>query len=132
LVELLVTAEENYRKTLISRREWVIERKAAAEKELRERKEKAEREARHRAEKEERERIDRLLAQADALDQANRIRAYVSSVLARACEMPISSVELDKWAAWAGLQADTLDPVKNGSVSHSIRIDAGSPDSADQ
>jgi hypothetical protein len=128
LVEMLVTAEASYRKRLVGQREWVIERKAAAEKELRERREKAEREARLLAEKQERERIAHLLDQAEALDQANRIRTYVSMVLSRAGEMAISPSELERWAAWATLQADNLDPVKNGSISRSIETANGLAD----
>lgn len=123
LVELLVMAEADYRKRLAGHREWIIERKAAAEKEIRERKEKAEREARLLAEKQERERIDRLLAQADALDKASRIRIYVSAVLSRAGEIAISSSELERWALWARSQADQLDPVKNGSITRAIKVD---------
>jgi hypothetical protein len=128
--ELLVTAEASYRRTLVSRRAWIIERKAAAEKELRERREKAEREARLLAEKRERDRIARLLGQAEALDQADRIRAYVSRVLSRAGEMAISPSELERWAAWAMRQADNLDPVKNGSIARSIDADGDLPDGA--
>lgn len=126
LVEMLVASETAYRRSLIERREWIIERKAAAEKELRERKEKAEREAKVLAEKKERERIGRLLAQARALNRANQIRAYVSTALSRATEMPLDISEINKWAAWARRQADQLDPVANGTILNAIRTDCAS------
>ncbi|TWS99839.1 peptide chain release factor-like protein [Reyranella sp. CPCC 100927] len=120
LVEMLVAAEESHRQNLVRHREWLVERKADAEKELRERAEKAEREARLLAEKQARERVALLLAQARELERANRIRTYVSTVLSRASEIEAPSEALDEWAAWAREQADSLDPLLNGAVVKSV------------
>src|SRR5262245_6247030 len=57
LVTMLVNAETSYRNSLVWQREWIIERKAEAEAELKRRKEEAERKAREREEKAARERI---------------------------------------------------------------------------
>jgi hypothetical protein len=121
LVAMLIKAERSYRDGLIRHRDWIIERKAAAEAELNREKEEAERKARESQEKVERERIGRLSAQAKALDRANQIRAYVESTLLRADEMPIATADLTKWATWARKEADRIDPVKNGTISLAIQ-----------
>jgi hypothetical protein len=121
LVEMLVGAEASYRDGLVRNREWIIERKAEAEAELKRRKEEAERKARELQEKLTRERIGRLLSQAKALHRANRIRAYVESTLLRAAEMPIAPADFDKWATWARQEADRIDPVKNGTIALAIK-----------
>lgn len=120
LVHMLVAAETAYRNRLLEEREWVIERKAAAEAELKRRKDEAERQARALAEKQARERIARLLAQAKNLARANEIRAYVEATLLRAGEMAAAREELDSWALWARQEADRIDPVKNGAVDTAI------------
>src|SRR6185312_10093315 len=86
VVEMLVSAEVSYRNSLVRNREWIIERKAAAEAELKRRKEEAERKARELQEKSARDRIAHLLAQARALDRADQIRAYVESARSRVAE----------------------------------------------
>jgi hypothetical protein len=120
LVEMLVSAEVAYRNGLIRHREWVIERKAEAEAELKRRKEEAERKVRELQEKLARERIACLLSQAKALDSANQIRTYVESVRLRAAEMPIAQTDFDRWAIWARQEADRIDPVKNGTIARAI------------
>jgi hypothetical protein len=121
LLEMLVSAEASYRHGLVRNREWIIERKAAAEAELKRRKEEAERKARELQEKLARERIARLLSQAKALDRANQIRTYVEFALLRAAEMPIAQAALDKWAMWARQEADRIDPMKNGTIARAIK-----------
>lgn len=121
LIEMLVGAEASYRNSLVRNREWIIERKAATEAELKRRKEEAERKARELQEKLVRERIGRLLSQAKALDHANQIRTYVESVLLRAAEMQVGPADLEKWAVWARQEADRIDPVKNGTIVQSVQ-----------
>jgi hypothetical protein len=118
---MLVDAEVCYRDGFVHRREWIITRKAEAEAELKRRKEEAERKARELQEKLARERIGRLLSQAKALDRANQIRAYVESVLARATDMSIWQADLESWAMWAQLEADRIDPVKNGTIAQAVK-----------
>jgi hypothetical protein len=125
LVEMLISAEASYRSSLVRHREWIIERKAAAEAELNRRREEAEREAREREEKLARERIGRLLSQAKALERANQIRTYVESALLRVTEMPVARADLDRWAMWARQEADRIDPVKNGTIAQAIKEHSG-------
>jgi hypothetical protein len=120
LVEMLISAEASYRSGLVRNREWLIERKAAAETELKRLKDEAKRQARELREKLARERIGRLLSQAKALNRASLIRSYVESVRLRAAEMPITQTDFDKWATWAEQEADRIDPVKNGTIAKAI------------
>jgi len=128
LVQMLVSAEASYRNGLIRNREWIIERKAEAQAELKRRKEEAERKERELQEKLARERIAHLLAQAKALDRANQIRAYVEAALLRAAETSIARADFDKWAMWACQEADRIDPVKNGTIAQAIRERSGAAD----
>jgi hypothetical protein len=121
LVHLLVSAEASYSNGLIRNREWIIERKAAAEAELKRRKEEADRQVREFQEKLARERLARLLLQAKALDRANQIRTYVETVLLRVAEMQISQATVDEWATYAREEADRIDPVKNGTIQQAIK-----------
>lgn len=121
LVEMLIGAEGSHRSRLARHREWIIERKAAAEAELKRQREEAEREARELQEKLARERIGQLLSQAKALERANQIRTYVESALLRATEMPVAQADFDRWAMWARQEADRIDPVKNGTIAQAIK-----------
>jgi hypothetical protein len=121
LAETLVSAEVRYRDSFIRHREWIIERKAAAEAELNRRKEEAERKTRELQEKLARERIERLLDQAKALERAKQIRAYVDAVELRAAEMSIEHADFDNWAMWARQEADRIDPVRNGVIAGAIK-----------
>ncbi len=121
LVKMLTTAETFYRNGLVRNREWVIERKAEAEAELKRQQEEAERKERELQEKLARERIERLLSQANALDRANQIRKYVEATLSRVSEIQIPQSDVDKWVVWALGEADRIDPVNNGSVAQSIK-----------
>lgn len=125
LVDMLIGAKASYRDSLVRHRDWIIERKAAAEAELKRRKEEAERKARELQEKLARERISQLLAQAEALARANQIRSYVESVAMQAAATEIASADLDEWAMWARQEADRIDPVKNGTIAQAIRARCG-------
>ena len=58
-------------------------------------------------------RIDLLLSDAAALQQAETIRSYVSAAQHANCALdrPAPNAELDKWVKWALEQADRIDPV---------------------
>lgn len=114
---MLMQAERSYRNGLVHHREWIIERKAAAEKELLCRKEETERKERELQERLARERIATLLSQAKALDRANQIRAYVDAVLTRSAEL---LGDMTAWVGWARQEADRIDPVKNGTIAKAI------------
>jgi hypothetical protein len=121
LVAMLVSAETSYRDGLVRNRDWIIERKAAAEAELKKRQEEAEREARELQQKLARQRIAHLFAQTKAFDRANQIRAYVESALLRVTETSIGRADFDRWVVWARQEADRTDPVKNGMIAEAIR-----------
>ncbi|BAL13467.1 MULTISPECIES: hypothetical protein [Bradyrhizobium] len=120
LVQMLLSAEASYRHGLARHREWIIERKAEAEAEIKRRLEEAERKARELQQKSERQRIGRLLSQAKALDRANQIRTYVESARLRVAETATGQSEFEKWANWAQREADRIDPVKNGTIAAAI------------
>lgn len=120
LVGMLVGAETCYRNRLIRHREWIIERKAAAEAGLKRRREEAEREARELQEKLARERMGRLLTQAKALDRANQILTYVEAASLRITELPVEKADFDRWAEWAMREADRIDPVRNGTIEEAV------------
>jgi hypothetical protein len=120
MIELLVKAEDAYRESLVSHRDWIIERKAAAEAEIRKQKEEADRKERELQEKLANERIGRLLSQAKALQRASEIRTYVDMVL-RSDEPILAQTDVARWAAWARDEADRIDPIKNGTLVQSAR-----------
>jgi hypothetical protein len=120
LIEMLIGAETSYRNSLIRHREWIIERKAAAEAELKRQQEEGERKARELQERLARQRIGRLLWQAKALDRASQIRTYVETVLSKLSELPVARADFDRWADWARQEADRIDPVKNGTITRAI------------
>lgn len=105
-IGIVVTGEEQYRESAIHSHKWRIERKAQLEEEARRSKREAEEKERRRQAKIEGDRIDRLLAEATALRQANEIRTYVGAVCAAKTAPGISENELEAWADWALVQAD--------------------------
>jgi hypothetical protein len=116
VVEILTEGERRYRRGEMGHHKWLVEQNAQLQEEERQRKIEAERKARELREKRAKERIDRLLAQASALHQANTIRIYVNSVLGRSAEIPIQADQLSQWAAWARSEADRIDPIPSGIV----------------
>lgn len=130
LVEMLVGAEASYRNGLTRHREWIIERKAEAEAELKRRQDEAERKAREHQERLERERIRSLLSQAKALDRANQIRTYVESARLRFAKIAMTEAEFENWASWAMQEADRIDPLKNGAISQALEEHCGQTSSA--
>lgn len=114
VVEILVAAEVAHRESRMRDFEWRVARKAALEEEARRRKIEEERRARELAAQRERERTERLLAQAEALRQAQEIRAYVEAVReAVGTSGSVTTKAMEGWAAWALAHADRIDPVIN-------------------
>jgi hypothetical protein len=114
-VEVIVTAEVHYREHCLRIHEWLIERKANLEAQLRKEKAEAEQKERERIAALAKARTDRLLAQATSLTQANAIRAYVETVCSAVAGASVPRDELQQWRAWALEQADRLDPVVSGA-----------------
>lgn len=119
---MLVTAEVLYRRSLVTKRQWLIDRKNEAQAELVRRRVQAEQEEREREERLGRERVGRLLAQAKILERADRIRAYASGIVARADRVDASVEQVGQWAAWARAEADRIEPRLNGVVAGEIAI----------
>lgn len=110
-VELVLTAELQHRQSAFRRYQWRVERKAELEEEGRKRKLEAERAERERQRRLEQARIDRLLEDAAALQQANEIRQYVQAIRIAHSSDSASSTEVLAWSQWALVQADRIDPV---------------------
>lgn len=93
-----------------------MERKAELEEEERQRKLAAERAEKERQKRMEQARIDRLLRDAVAFQQAGEIRKYVEAIrLAQSRNGMYSSEEFKRWSQWALVQADRIDPVTGGA-----------------
>ncbi|HUR35948.1 MAG TPA: hypothetical protein VM032_19230 [Vicinamibacterales bacterium] len=114
---IVVFAEQAVRDGALSAHAWRIKRKAELEEAERKRRAEEERRRRERIAKAEKARVDDLLSQARALEQAQQIRAYVESVrrLNATAPDPMSSEDLADWSGWALAQADRIDPVISGT-----------------
>jgi hypothetical protein len=114
-IEIVYQAELRYRKSVERLYERRKERKAELEQELRQFKLDAERADRDRIQKLERERIDHLLREAAAFEQAAIIRKYVEAVRNATSGSNDSPIEkLEVWSQWALAAADQIDPSVNG------------------
>lgn len=114
-VELLVSGEIQYREGVRYAHEWRIERKRQIEEQRRREKQEQERREREREAALQKARVDRLLAEADALRCARDIRTYVDEVRAEneRSPNPVPKEEIEAWAIWALQQADLVDPVQS-------------------
>ncbi|MBX3121570.1 MAG: hypothetical protein KF854_00750 [Nitrospira sp.] len=120
LIEMLVTAEVSYRRSLVAKRQWLIDRKSEAQTELVRRQLQADREAREREQRLARERVGRLLTQAKMIERADRIRTYATAIVSRADRIGASAEQVAQWAAWARQEADRIDPSRNGTLEAEI------------
>ena len=129
LIEIVVTAEQDYRDWLQRKYQWEVEAKARAIENLRKKKEEEERLERERLIALEQARVDRLMEGAAALKRANEIRDYVRAVSSRvAAEPEITRFEaFDAWQRWARAQADRIDPVIGGRFVEEVE-DRSSPE----
>jgi len=114
-IQIILTAELQYRESAIRSYEWRVQRKAELEEEERERKRQAERAERERQKRLEQARIDRLLKSAAAFQQAGAIRKYIEAIRATQTDnSACSREELERWSQWALAEADRIDPVVGG------------------
>lgn len=121
-VELVLTAELQHRESAVRHHQWRVERKAQLEEDERQRKLEAERAERERRKRLEQARIDRLLKDAVAFQQANEIRKYVEAIrLAAGCDSPSVTGALERWSKWALAQADRIDPAIGGTFLMAMR-----------
>lgn len=120
VVQTLIFAEASYRTRADHLHDQQLRWRAEAEEKLRLEALERERLARELAEQEAKARIDRLLSQAQALDQSDTIRSYVARVRSRRSEILSSDADVEAWAAWALAEADRIDPVKNRTADSAI------------
>jgi hypothetical protein len=127
-IEVVILAEAEYRDSAMRRCAWRVKRKAELEEEDRREKLEAERAERERIERLEQARIDGLLSDAAAFQQAAAIRQYVEAIRVRHSYSPIASdEELGHWGEWALAQADRIDPAMEGNFLLRMR-EAEQPD----
>ena len=113
-VELLVAGEWGLRDKAQRQHAYRLERKTAAEAELRRREEEARRKEEERVAKAAQARREQLFLEAESLRKANEVRAYVAARMERAKSTHGgASAELEEWARWAHREADALDPLRN-------------------
>lgn len=114
-VELIATAEINYREACIRRHLWVSEKRAALQEGIAEDRRSAEVTARANAAAVGKARLDNLLGMASDYGQARAIRLFVGAMRRRWREgdgvMALDGFE--DWCRWALTEADALDPAKN-------------------
>lgn len=111
-IQIILTAELQYREGTMRSHEWRVQRKAELEEEEREKKRQAERAERERQKRLEQARIDRLLKSAAAFQQAGAIRKYVGAIRETQIDnSACSREELERWSQWALAEADRIDPV---------------------
>jgi hypothetical protein len=113
---IIVFGEQSVRDRAAYAHAWRIKRKAELEEAQRKRKAEEERRRQEHLAQLEKARVDYLLGQARALDQAEQIRAYVKAVQALNAhgQDPMSADELASWERWALAQTDRIEPVVSG------------------
>jgi hypothetical protein len=121
-VQIILTAELQYREGTVRSYEWRVQRKAEREEEEREKKRQAERAERERQKRLEQANIDRLLKSAAAFQQAGAIRKYVEAIRAtQADNAACSGEKLERWSQWALAEAERIDPVVGGKFLQAMR-----------
>jgi hypothetical protein len=114
-VQIILTAEIQYRESALHRYQWRVQQKAELEEEIRKRKLEAERAEKERQKRIEQGRINRLLRDAAAFQQAGEIRKYVEVIRSMMARDSSSSMdEVEQWSKWALAQADRVDPAIDG------------------
>lgn len=113
-VQTILTAEIQYRENALRQYQWRVRRKAELEEEERKRKLEAERAEKERQKRIEQARINRLLRDAEAFQQAGEIRKYVEVIRLAMPRDSSSMDEVEQWSKWALAQADRIDPAVGG------------------
>ena len=118
-VEIVYQAELAYRQGVEHRYEWSKGRKVELEQKFQRSKLEAEKAERSRIQRVEKERVDHLLRDAAAFEQAAVIRKYVVGVHSATVGLTDTHGEvLDAWSIWATAEADRIDPSLNGRFLH--------------
>ncbi len=121
-IELLVAAETRYREMCLRQHQQRLEQRERDIVQAEKARLEAERQQRERIEKIERERLERLLADAEALHRAQLIRGYVAEVeqMRVAGATSVDDESFHRWRLWAIEAADRVDPVRNGTFASGI------------
>lgn len=128
VVEVVLTAEVQHREGATRHYQWLVERKGELEEEERKRKLEAERVAIQRQKRLEQARVDRLLDDAAAFQQAGAIRKYVETIrIARSSGSDPVTEDLERWSQWALAQADRIDPIVGDKFLAAMRDEDGMP-----
>jgi hypothetical protein len=113
-IQVVLTAEILCREEASHRYRLRVEQKAQLEEKERQEKLAAERAEKERLRQIEQARIDRLIRDAAAFNQANEIRKYVEAIrLSQASNGATVTDELERWTQWALELAERIDPVHN-------------------
>ena len=64
----------------------------------------------------EKKRLDQLISEAEGMQTAAKIRAYVEAMVVAASSSQIHIDELQNWTNWAMEQANSIDPVAGLSL----------------
>ena len=118
LTERIVTAEQDLRDNEQGRyRRLLAARQEAADRRY-QRVIRAAQTTRERISQREEGRVAMLLAQAEALRQANEIRAYVEAVVsATTVNIAVTAdSQVEEWRCWALREADRIDPIVSGQI----------------
>ena len=126
-IQVILTAEIQYRESALRQYQWRVQRKAELEEEERKRKLEAELAEKERQKRIEQGRVDRLLRDAAAFHQAGTIRKYVEAIRStQARESASSPNEVEQWSQWALAQADRIDPAIGGRFLQAIQDEGAS------
>ena len=127
-IQLILTAEIKYRENVLHGYQWRIKRKAELEEEQRKRKVEAQRAEKERQKRLEQARVNRLLRDAAAYQQAGEIRKYVEALRLRLSPDGSSSIEeVEQWSQWALAEADRIDPAVGGKFSKAMQDEEALP-----
>jgi hypothetical protein len=123
-IAIILTGERQHRKSRQHSYEWALSSYEKALEAARKQREDAERHERERIAQAEAERVNRLLAQVAARQQAQQIRRYVDEVAATpdAIAGRAFEGERDAWARWALTVADQLDPLAPVGTSDNVSV----------
>lgn len=112
---ILLTGEIQYREQVQHQYKWKVKRREQLLEEERQRIFEEKRLAEELRIQQENERVERLLSEATALQQAGTIRAYVKAIQEKSADIDATIEEIDKWSKWALEQAERIDPLKSMS-----------------
>lgn len=116
VIEIIVYGEYQYRRVERHHYNWLVEQIARIEREEKERIEEEARKAEELRKALEKQKLDQLISEAEGMQTAAKIRAYVEAMVVAASSSHIHIDELRNWTNWAMEQANSIDPVAGLSL----------------